>query len=583
MYFDGSKRIQGAGAGVVLISPQGDKLKYVLRMSFPQASNNEAEYEALLHGMKMAKACGATRLKIFRDSNLVVQQVMNKCDAISDNMTTYINLYYYLEGTFDGCEVLHVSRASNEEADNLANIGSQCLPVPQVVLWEEIIERSIKNSKVSTTGEQVQHQAAGSRADNSGTAEPKEVTMIEETWMQPYLAYMVNKTLPEDTVQAKRIIRRSKAFVVLQGKLYKKSITGVLQWCVTPQEGQEILKDIHTGVCGHHASSRAIAAKAFRVGFYSLTAIEDAKDIVRKCEACQRFASRPHAPAAELQPIPLSWPFAQWGLDMVGKLHKSWPGGHVYMLVAVDKFTKWVEAAPVTTQDSIAVINFIKSIVFRFGVPHSIITDNGTNFTSKEFKNYCENLGIKLKFAFVAHPKTNGQVEKANGLICNGIKKRLLAPLEKAKHAWVDELPSVLWSLQTTPNAATQETPFFLVHGAEAILLVEITHEAPRIAAYDETTSTEALQDNVDALDEALARATQYQQNLRNYHSTRVRPRSFVVGDLVLRLKQDGHGKLESPWVGPYIVTEVIPGGAYRLQDKKTGKYESNPWNAEQL
>jgi hypothetical protein len=140
--------------------------------------------------------------------------------------------------------------------------------------------------------------------------------MIEETWMQPYLAYMVNKTLPEDIVQAKMIIRRSKAFVVIQGKLYKRSITGVLQWCITPQEGQEILRDIHAGVCGHHAISRSITAKAFRVGFYWLTAIEDAKDIVRKCEACQHFASRPHAPVAELQPIPLSWPFAQWGLDM---------------------------------------------------------------------------------------------------------------------------------------------------------------------------------------------------------------------------------------------------------------------------
>jgi hypothetical protein len=274
-------------------------------MSFPQASNNEAEYEALLHGMKMAKACGATRLKFFGDSNLVVQQVMNNYDAISDNMIAYKNLYYYLEGTFDGCEVSHVSRASNKEADNLANIGSQCLPVPQGVFWEEIIERSIKSNKVSTIGEQAQHQATGSEAGSSGTTEPEEVMMIEETWMQPYLAYMVNKVLPEDMVQAKRIIRRSKAFVVLQGKLYKISITGILKWCVTPQEGQEILRDIHAGVCGHHASSRSSAAKAFRAGFYWLTAIEDAKDIVRKCEACQRFASRPHAPAAELQPIPL--------------------------------------------------------------------------------------------------------------------------------------------------------------------------------------------------------------------------------------------------------------------------------------
>jgi ribonuclease HI len=232
MYFDGSKRVQGAGAGVVLISLQGDKLKYVLRMSFSQASNNEAEYEALLHGMKMAKACRATRLKIFGDSNLVVQQVMNRCDAISDNMTAYRNLYYYLEGTFDGCEVSHVSRASNEEADNLANIGSQCLPIPPGVFWEEIMERSIKHSTTLPAGDPSQRTTTGSGAGKpgiEGTVEPEEVMMIEETWMQLYLAYMINKTLPEDTVEAKRIIRRSKAFVVLQGKLYKKSITGVLQ------------------------------------------------------------------------------------------------------------------------------------------------------------------------------------------------------------------------------------------------------------------------------------------------------------------------------------------------------------------
>jgi hypothetical protein len=140
-------------------------------------------------------------------------------------MTAYRNLYYYLEGTFDGCEVSHVSRASNKEADNLANIGSQCLPVPQGVFWEEIIERSIKNSKTSTT----EGQATSSGARKMSTTELEEVMMIEETWMQPYLAYMINKTLPEDAVEAKRVIRRSKAFVMLQGKLYKKSISGVLQ------------------------------------------------------------------------------------------------------------------------------------------------------------------------------------------------------------------------------------------------------------------------------------------------------------------------------------------------------------------
>lgn len=209
-------------------------------------------------------------------------------------------------------------------------------------------------------------------------------------------------------------------------------------------EGQAILKDIHERICGHHASYRAITAKAFRAGFYWLTAVEDAKEIVKTCEGCQMFAKKPHAPAAEMMPIPLAWPFAEWGLDMVGKLHKSSPGGHVYMLVAVDKFTKRIEAKPVTTAEATTAVKFMESIVFRFGVPHSIITDNGSNFTSGEFKEFCDKLGIQLKFASVEHPQTNGQVEKANGLICSGIKNRLLTPLRRAKGGWVEELPSVL-------------------------------------------------------------------------------------------------------------------------------------------
>jgi hypothetical protein len=156
--------------------------------------------------------------------------------------------------------------------------------------WEEIIERPIKARKNSSSRKLGQHTTVGSGASKTkveSTTEPEEVMMVEVTWMQPYLAYMVNKTLPEDVVEARRIVRRSKDFVVLQGKLYKKSLMGISQRCVTPQEGQIILKDIYAGLCGHHASSRAIVAKAFRAGFYWLTAIEDTKDIVQRCEACQ--------------------------------------------------------------------------------------------------------------------------------------------------------------------------------------------------------------------------------------------------------------------------------------------------------
>jgi transposase InsO family protein len=179
-------------------------------------------------------------------------------------------------------------------------------------------------------------------------------------------------------------------------------------------------------------------------------------------------------------------------------------------LVAVDKFTKWIEAVPVRDQIAKTVVKFFKGITCRFGMPHSIITDNGTNFDSKEFHKFCDDGGIKLQFASVAHPQSNGQVKRINGLICDGIKKILTS----ATGSWVEELPSVLWSLRTTPNRSTQYTPFFLVYGAEIVLPADVRFEPPRVTAYIETTSIHALPDAVDLLNEArdiaLARTAVY-------------------------------------------------------------------------
>jgi hypothetical protein len=122
-----------------------------------------------------------------------------------------------------------------------------------------------------------------------------------------------------------------------------------------------------------------------------------------------------HAPATDLMTIPLAWPVAQWRLDQVGPMPKSSPGGPTHLLVAVDKFTKWIEAIPVTNQEAKTVVKFCKGITCCFGVPHSIITDNGTNFSSNEFHEFCEDNGIKLSFALVSHPQTNGQVKRING------------------------------------------------------------------------------------------------------------------------------------------------------------------------
>jgi transposase InsO family protein len=229
-------------------------------------------------------------------------------------------------------------------------------------------------------------------------------------------------------------------------------------------------------------------------------ALHNARNIVQHCEACQRFATKPHAPSSELHTIPVASPFAQWGLDQVGPLPKSSRGSHAYLLVAVDKFSKWIKAVPVTNQEATTAVKFFESIVYRYDASNSIITDNGTNFTSGEFQEFAKELGIKIKYASVAHPKSNGQVEKANRLVCAGLKKRLLRPLKCAAGAWVEELPSVLWSLRTTPNSLIGYTPFFLLFGAEAVLPTGVRYGAPRVITYIEEDAQKALADDTSNL-----------------------------------------------------------------------------------
>jgi hypothetical protein len=260
-------------------------MRYVLHMRFVNPSNNEAEYEAILHGMRMAKTCGTTRIKIHGDSNLIAQQVMKECDATYANMIAYRAMYDKLEGNFKGCEVTHIGRESNEEADNLANIGSKCLPIPPGVFFEEIFKRSIKIKPAIdpalATRSGANHPSPTPAAGTEDLSkEMTTIMLIGVAWTKPYLAYLIRGELPEDTIHRRQIMRHSKAFMIINGELYKRSTTGVLQRCIAPEDGIALLRDIHEGTCGHHASSRTLITKAFRSGFYWLSALHDAKNIV---------------------------------------------------------------------------------------------------------------------------------------------------------------------------------------------------------------------------------------------------------------------------------------------------------------
>ena len=149
------------------------------------------------------------------------------------------------------------------------------------------------------------------------------------------------------------------------------------------------------------------------------------------------------------------------------------------MFISIDKFTKWPEVAAVRKVTAQSAIKFLKGLVCRFGVPARIITDNGTQFTSRAFMHYVHALGSKISFASVAHPRSYGQAERANAEVLSGTKMRTADKLQKCARRWIDELPVVLWSLRTTPNRATGQTPFSLVSGAKVVIPMELIYGSP--------------------------------------------------------------------------------------------------------
>jgi transposase InsO family protein len=397
-------------------------------------------------------------------------------------------------------------------------------------------------------------------------------------WRDKYITWMDRGELPSDRSEATRIARMAKSFTLIDDKLYKRAASGVLQRCLPIPQGRELLRDIHAGVCGHHAAPRTLMGNAFRQDFCWPTVVVDASEIVRTCEGCQFYTRKFNLPAHVLQTIPVTWPFAVWGLDIVGPLRKAL-GGYTHLLVAIDKFSKWVEVRRITNLRAEQAVTFFTDIIYRFGVPNSIIADNGSRFTGRKFLEFHDKFHIRVDWATVAHPQTNGQVERANGMILQDLKPRIFDRLNKSGRKWLHELPAVVSSLRTL---------FFLVYSAEAILPTDLEYESSRVQGYDEGANKRAREDSLDQLDEArtvaLMHSARYQQGLRRYQARKVRRRDFNEGDLVLRMRQDNRDrhKLSPPWEGPYVVVKVLKPGTYKLANED-GEELTNAWNIQQL
>jgi hypothetical protein len=228
------------------------------------------------------------------------------------------------------------------------------------------------------------------------------------------------------------------------------------------EEDIQLLRDIHSGICESHSSWRSIIGKAFRHGFYWPKAKYDVMEIVTKYRNCQFFQKQITKHANPLRPINLFGPFTIWGIDIMDILPKA-PGGFRFLSIAIYMFTKWMEAMPVVNITQDTTVKFLQGIIHRFGVPKWVLTDNATQFKGAKFVRCCSDFGIHHQASSVAHPQTNGQVERGNRLILQGMKTWIFDDLEARGRNWHKELSSVLWALWTNINRATRDTPFHLV------------------------------------------------------------------------------------------------------------------------
>jgi ribonuclease HI len=316
LYIDGASNSRGSGLGVVLTAPQGQMMELAIRLGFP-ASNNVAEYEALLHGLRCAIALQADPFTVYCDSQLVVNQISGDYAANDEKMKIYLAEAKKLLEKFKLVQVEHIGRDLNGHADALAGLASAVAP---------------ELRRVISVGVQSLPSVGGNAIN--------EVCSVDQSpsWMGPILAYLKDDILPTDRKEADRIRRIAPRYwVSKEGNLYRRSFTGAYLRCVHPDTVQNLLWEIHEGVCGGHTGGRSLAHRAIGQGYWWPYMQKDAAQYVKKCDKCQRFAPSIHQPAASLNPIASPWPFSQWGLDIVGPLPRA-PGNRRWLIVATDYY-----------------------------------------------------------------------------------------------------------------------------------------------------------------------------------------------------------------------------------------------------
>ncbi|VFQ77435.1 unnamed protein product [Cuscuta campestris] len=400
MAVDGASGPKGCGAGVVFTTPEGFKIYHALIFNF-KLTNNEAEYEALAGGLRIARALGIKRMKIRSDSSLVVGQVNGEMEVKEDRLARYGDLVRALLRELEEFRLTRIPRSENADADMLSKLTQACPEHVSKLAKIEILD-------VPSTDRFEVAAIQPGQTSSSGIIE------ADDDWRYELMEYLETGQKPDDEERARKVVLRAPRFQVIDGHLYKRAIGGPLLRCLTNPEAERVIAEVHEGVCAAHQMSRTLAQRIILLGYYWPTIVGDYERYVQKCRTCQVFYKHPGRPATYYQPTSNVIPFARWGIDIIGAFPVA-QGGKKFVMVAIDYFTKWIEAEAMATITVRQCEKFIwKNIITRFGSPKIIVTDNGPQFRNPRFTAYLASFGVKHSKASVAYPQGNGQVENAN-------------------------------------------------------------------------------------------------------------------------------------------------------------------------
>ncbi|MCQ7416301.1 reverse transcriptase domain-containing protein [Salmonella enterica] len=568
MLFDGASNELGHGIGVVLISPEGKLFPLTAKLSF-DCTHNMAEYEACSMGIQTALDMKIKKLRVLGDSMLVIHQLRGEWETRDTKLLPYKKLILDLSHKFEEITFDYLPRESNQIADALATLA---------VMFNIDPNHEVQPIKMG-------------RVDVSASCMNIEEEFDDKPWFQDIKHYLKCGTYPLNASENdKRTLRKLAMKFFLNGEiLYKRNHDMVLLRCVDTNEANTIMKEIHEGICGTHANGHMMARQALRAGYYWLTMEADCIKYARKCHKCQIYADKAHAPASQLHVMTTPWPFSMWGMDVIGPIDPKASNGHRFILVAIDYFTKWVEAMSYREVTKGVVIKFIKKeIICRYGLPETIVSDNARNLNNKLMTELCEQFKIKHVNSTPYRPKMNGAVEAANKNI-----KRIVQKMTVTYKDWHEMLPFALHGYRTSVRTSTGATPFSLVYGMEAVLPIEV--EIPSLRVLMETNLEEAewIQNRYEQLNfveekrlTALCRGQLYQRRMMKAYDKKVRPRVFREGDLVLKrilpFLKDHRGKWTPNYEGPFVVKKAFSGGALVLTNMDGNELPS-PVNSDQV